>query len=271
MRDIVTSKISDIPNTYNREQPSVNYGSIIKFEYESSKEKKNSGTILLPYGYDASNEYYNVLYLYHGYGDTSDKWVQTGKVRAIVGNLVESGCIGNIIVVMPDILDKTTVNDSKDEKFALFYNFKSLLKHLIPYVEANYRVNKEQQNRAIAGLSAGGMTTLYNAYVMKNTFNAVGAFCPTVLLLPVDGKCKGWINDKDKFIIDSKFIFIGSGAKDSSAGGYPREYSDVLTANITDDNVKNVFAIFEDGAHNWDTFSKFLYQFLKYDFFRNKL
>ena len=42
-----------------------------------------------------------------------------------------------------------------------------LNKSLIPFVEENYRVEKDAKNRALAGLSMGGLQTLYAG--IKNT------------------------------------------------------------------------------------------------------
>ena len=52
----------------------------------------------------------------------------------------------------------------------------SLVNDVIPYIEANYRVVKEKDSRAIAGLSMGGGHTLTASNAHPETFSYVGVF-----------------------------------------------------------------------------------------------
>ena len=51
-----------------------------------------------------------------------------------------------------------------------------MLKELIPFVDANYRVASGRQNRAMAGLSAGGAATYNIAFKHTELFSSLGLF-----------------------------------------------------------------------------------------------
>jgi len=53
---------------------------------------------------------------------------------------------------------------------------KEFMKDILPYVESNYRVLPGRQNRAIAGLSMGGMQTLNIAMTDLGKFAYIGVF-----------------------------------------------------------------------------------------------
>jgi enterochelin esterase-like enzyme len=104
--------------------------------------------IYMPPGYDKSSESLPVLYLIHGGGENDSHWTYFGKANFILDNLLANGKIKPMIVVMPN-------GSVPDEVFT-----KDLLTDVIPYVESNYHVKTGKANRALAGLSMGGLETL---------------------------------------------------------------------------------------------------------------
>lgn len=98
-----------------------------------------------PAGYNASTDKLPVFYLIHGGGDNDASWPGIGAAGDILDNLLADGKMVPMIVVMPDgsIPVDTFVDDFVND--------------LIPYVEANYRVKTGAANRALAGLSQGGL------------------------------------------------------------------------------------------------------------------
>lgn len=111
--------------------------------------------VLLPPSYEergqaARPEGYPVLYLLHGLGGSYDNW--TSKTR-----LKEYAAQYQMIVVTPEgndgwYTDSATVAADKYESY--------LVTELIPDVENRFRVIKNRQGRAIAGLSMGGYGAL---------------------------------------------------------------------------------------------------------------
>lgn len=104
--------------------------------------------IWTPPGYNVSDQELPVLYLIHGGGDSDKAWPGVGSAGFIMDNLLSEGKCPEMIVVMPD--------GGMDTKlFAL-----DLGQDIIPYIEANYRVKKTARDRALAGLSMGGLEVM---------------------------------------------------------------------------------------------------------------
>lgn len=105
-----------------------------------------------PAGYEKGKEKLPVLYLVHGGGDTDTSWPNAGAAGEILDNLLADGKIKPMIVVMPN----GTVTNVPNEvpPFA-----QDMVTDIIPFIESNYRVLTDKNNRAMAGLSMGGMET----------------------------------------------------------------------------------------------------------------
>ena len=142
--------------------------------------------VYLPPDYFRSTARYPVLYLVHGAGDTALAWSTAGAANLILDNLIAEKKAVPMIVVMPFNGTSNpapaaaaagatrgggaaaTSSPSPFEEY--------MLKELIPYVDAKYRVAPGRQNRAMAGLSAGGAAT-YNVGVKHlELFSAFGLF-----------------------------------------------------------------------------------------------
>lgn len=130
-------------------QKDVPHGAVSQVYYKSS----TMGTtrrmhIWTPAGYNASSDKLPVLYLIHGGGDNDASWPGVGKAGDILDNLLAEGKMVPMVVVMPD--GSISTDKFPDE----------LTKDIIPYIEKNYRVKTDSANRALAGLSMGGLETL---------------------------------------------------------------------------------------------------------------
>lgn len=110
-----------------------------------------------PAGYEKSVEKLPVLYLVHGGGDTDNSWPGVGAAGLILDNLMAEGKMKPMVVVMPNGTIEVPGGDMMGE-VPLFA--KDMVTSIIPYIEDNYRVYTDQANRAMAGLSMGGMETL---------------------------------------------------------------------------------------------------------------
>lgn len=126
----------------------VPHGALSQVYYSSS----TTGTtrrmhIWTPTGYANGNEQLPVFYLIHGGGDNDSSWPGVGRAGFILDNLLAEGKMKRMVVVMPD--GSMDVEAFTDE----------LMNDIIPYVEKNYNVKTDKDNRAIAGLSMGGLET----------------------------------------------------------------------------------------------------------------
>ena len=111
--------------------------------------------VYTPPGYESGNAKYPVFYLLHGAGDNDDAWTSVGRAGFILDNLIAAKKAKPMIVVMPAGHTRTAAGRTPPEEFT-----NDFVQDVMPYVEKNYRVLANRQNRAIAGLSMGGSQTL---------------------------------------------------------------------------------------------------------------
>lgn len=129
--------------------------------------------VYTPPGYDENTKTrYPVLYLQHGSGEDETGWTRQGRAQFILDNLIAAGRARPMLVVMdrgyaarkgkPAL--KIGPGASPAEIKPGFMAFEELIIHdLIPTIDASYRTVPDRQHRAMAGLSMGGMQTLFIA------------------------------------------------------------------------------------------------------------
>jgi enterochelin esterase-like enzyme len=141
--------------------------------------------VYTPPGYDpTAKTTYPVLYLLHGYSDDASGWTLVGHANVIFDNLIAQGKVKPMMVVMPlgygtmEIIrlgwGAWSHTDVRDRNFSNFQ--KALLTEVMPKVESEYRVTKDRNSRAIAGLSMGGSESLLTGLNHLDQFAWVGAF-----------------------------------------------------------------------------------------------
>ncbi len=141
--------------------------------------------VYTPPGYDpVAKKTYPVLYLLHGYSDDASGWTAVGRANVILDNLIAQGKAKPMIVVMPlgyGTMEIITLGwgawshtDVRDKNFSNFRQ--ALLTEVMPQVESEYRVTKDRNARAIAGLSMGGSESLLTGLNNLDKFAWVGAF-----------------------------------------------------------------------------------------------
>jgi enterochelin esterase-like enzyme len=141
--------------------------------------------VYTPPGYDpAGKTTYPALYLLHGYSDDASGWTAVGRANVILDNLIAQGKAKPMIVVMPlgyGTMEIITLGwgawshtDVRDKNFSNFRQ--ALLTEVMPKVESEYRITKDRNSRAIAGLSMGGSESLLTGLNHLDQFAWVGAF-----------------------------------------------------------------------------------------------
>ncbi len=162
----------------------VPHGMISKVWYPSpSLNKTRRMYIYTPPGYDGTKDKYPVLYLLHGAGGDEDAWTTLGRTPYILDNLIAAGKAKPMIVVMTNGNAWSSAAPGEEPKTAAAPDYtqmarggfeKSLVADVIPYVEKNYRVLTDKNNRAIAGLSMGGMHTQNITNANPGMFGYIG-------------------------------------------------------------------------------------------------
>jgi enterochelin esterase-like enzyme len=156
--------------------------------------------VYTPPAYDPhSKRPYPVLYLLHGWSDRAEGWTAVGRANLILDNLISQGKARPMVVVMPlgygdmafvrggfQMWDDRAAVDRNAEGFS-----KALLTEVLPQVESTYRVSKDRNDRAIAGLSMGGLESLTVGLNHAEQFGWVGGFSAAVQDLSFEKQFSG--------------------------------------------------------------------------------
>ena len=144
--------------------------------------------VYTPPGYDASRaQPYPVFYLLHGLGDDAGRWMNAGAANVILDNLIASGKA--LPMVMVTTLGYGTAEGPNGARGAtstdnLTGYTRILLDEVMPQVEKSYHVSRDRNQRAIAGLSMGGIETLYTALNHLDKFAWVASFSGALTMWP---------------------------------------------------------------------------------------
>lgn len=144
--------------------PEADRGDVSVLTYDSAvTNAERSAYVWTPPDYDpARAEAYPLFVLNHGGGQNWGDWVEVGRAPQILDNLYRQGDIEPMVVVMPD----GNVPNYQAE----------LRENVIPALAAEYNVSDDPQERAIAGLSMGGMNSLNTWLMYPGEFAYVAAF-----------------------------------------------------------------------------------------------
>ncbi len=204
--------------------------------------------VYTPPGYDREPEKrYPVLYLQHGWGEDETAWSNQGHANLIMDNLIAEGKTTPFIIVM-------TYGMTNEVRFGGLRNFKIdgfetvLVDELIPYVDTHFRTLTDRPNRAMAGLSMGGMETKMITLRNLDKFSHIGLFSGGVIT-PQD------VEDTEGFREQVKVVFCSCGT---------RENPDRINANreaLIEAGVKNTAYVSPDTAHEFLTWRRSLREF----------
>ena len=151
--------------------------------------------IYTPAGYDVNtSEKYPVLYLLHGGGEDERGWAAQGRTDLIMDNLIAEKKAKPMLIVMMDGNFSTGGNAFGE---IMLKTFEADLKQsLIPFIEKNFRAETNAKNRALAGLSMGGIQTLYAGINNTELFSYLGIFS------------SGWIQSMQASLADAQYEFM---------------------------------------------------------------
>lgn len=147
--------------------------------------------VYTPPNYDRQpHSRYPVLILQHGSGENETGWTRQGKAQFILDNLIAAGKARPMIVVMDRgyaikagaYAASVGSGDWLRDLHSAFSAFEAVVvDDLIPMIDNSYRTIPDRQHRAMAGLSMGGMQTLYITLQHLDKFAYIGSFSGPII------------------------------------------------------------------------------------------
>lgn len=141
--------------------------SVLSYQSQTIGEERTM-RVWTPAGYEAEKDSLPVLYLVHGGGDDDTGWIMKGDADKILDEYMEEGKMKPMVVVMPNGSIKCPNFLDEVPLFA-----KDMTTDIIPLIEKHFRVLRDKDHRAMAGLSMGGMETLETMLLNPTLFGYV--------------------------------------------------------------------------------------------------
>lgn len=137
-------------------------------------------SVFLPAGYDSSDRNYPVVFFLHGMNNDHTSWCvgRYGNLPEIVDQTIRDHSLAEFVMAHPSG-ESGYYTDSADGQ-ALYES--AFQNDFIKEIENRFRVRKDREGRAIGGTSMGGYGALKMAFKYSDSYAAVAASSPIVLL-----------------------------------------------------------------------------------------
>lgn len=217
--------------------------------------------IYTPPGYDENlNEKYPVLYILHGGGEDETGWARQGKANLILDNLIAEKKAKPMLIVMPDAnIGGGGFNSGGIENGMKLFE-KEMKQAIIPFVEKNYRAKADAASRALAGLSMGGLHTLYTGIYNTDVFSYLGVFSSGWIVPMMDKTAEAQYTflkeNANKVNSNLKELWISEGGPEDIA----YKNGKIMLSKL--DELKIKYTYYEyPGGHTWPVWRNDLYHF----------
>jgi enterochelin esterase-like enzyme len=211
--------------------------------------------VYTPPGYKNNSEIkYPTLYLLHGGGEDERGWGMQGKADLILDNLIADKKAMPMLVIMMD--GNVGTGGFSEQSLAAF---ERELKDLIPFVEKNYSADSGSGNRALAGLSMGGLQTLYAGIKNTDMFSYLGVFSSGWFAgqNELSGPQYAFIqNNQASINRNLKSLWIAMGGKEDIAYNNCK----IMLAKFDELKLKYTYSEYP-GGHTWPVWRNNLFNF----------
>jgi len=121
-----------------------------------------------------------------------------------------------------------------------------LFHDIIPFIGTHYNISNEPQERAIAGLSMGGLQAIETGIVHLGYFRWIGAFSPGLRTAALSDEFKNALEDREKINKNLLLFDIVTGDDDKIVGEDVTKFEDQLKQ----ENVQHVYTLLPGGTHS---------------------
>jgi enterochelin esterase-like enzyme len=254
-----------------------------KWYFSKTTGEWRRALVYTPPDYDTNRaKRYPVLLLQHGSGEDETGWTKQGHANFILDNLIAEGKAKPFLVVMdrgyatragtpPVPVGPGASARNFQQAFSAFEEV--VIHDLIPLIDASYRTIPDKEHRAMAGLSMGGMQTLFIAPHHLDQFAYIGSFSGPILpginagaqgtaatgTSSFDPRTAfdGLFADPSAFNRQVKLFWLGAGTEEKQFYNGIKSAADALQAP----GVKLVFFESPGTAHEWQTWRRDLHDF----------
>jgi enterochelin esterase family protein len=248
------------------EVQAVPHGSVDIHTYPSEVSKTQRGLYIYvpPDYYSQPAKRFPVLYLWHGGGGAEQDWSRDGRAGVILDNLIAQKKAVPMLIVMPNNVPGTPAPGVKRAPGATpppatgagGANYpmlkRELLEEIIPFVSSRYRTIESRESRAIAGLSAGGGTTLNVGLGNLDAFAWIAEFSSGIFggvagygQFDMEKIAPGFYSDPAAANRKLKLLYMSCGTEDPRMPFQKKALEDFQSHRI-----KVTFAEFP-GMHEW--------------------
>ncbi|MCC7377517.1 MAG: hypothetical protein IT581_22850 [Verrucomicrobiales bacterium] len=200
---------------------------------------------------------YPVLYLQHGAGENERGWVEQGRANFILDGLIASGAARPMIVVCDSgyamARNAPPSTNAWTAPIAAFEDV--LLKELIPSIDDDFRTRTGREDRAMAGLSMGGMQTLGIALKHLDRFAWIAAMsAPPRQGFEVATAYDGVFRDSARFNREVCLLWLGAGTAEERFLAGTKTMHEALAAA----GIPSVLYASPGTDHEWQTWRRSL-------------
>ncbi len=263
----IDASVVEIPGDPPRfdQVQAVPHGSIDIHTYASAVSKTQRGVYVYvpPDYYSQPAKRFPVLYLWHGGGGAELDWSRDGRAGVILDNLIAQKKAVPMLIVMPNNVPGTPAPGALPSAGAPTpatgpggANYpllkRELLEEIIPFVSTHYRTVENRGNRAMAGLSAGGGTTMNVGLASLDSFSWIAEFSSGIFggvagygQFDIEKIAPGFYADPAATNKKLKLFYMSCGTED------PRlPFQKKALEDFRNHQIKVTFAEFP-GAHEW--------------------
>lgn len=146
------------------------HGSVISTTFSDTTQGRSRGVkIYTPPGYQEGDESYRSIYFHDG-----SEQLNLGYADNVLDYMIAHEMIPPVIAIFVDPTNRM-------EEYSYDYEFMEMfVNELVPWIDGQYRTMPEPENRAVAGVSLGGLTSLLFTIQHPEVFGNCGAYSSAI-------------------------------------------------------------------------------------------